>query len=185
MRNSTLCLGCGFRMPVRAPEVHAHSDCVAFVLPVRFVAALPIGELQFRQHFLLPATKTVPDPEATPRICLPEDGEEDAVPQLGLRTTVRRACALHALRRCRTLAADATTTPRCGAWWSRVPDALLSVHTLAPLLLMAADCGDMQRVRALVACVQRVDVQCPLHPEEAEMAPHLGGQLFNQVIFDL
>jgi hypothetical protein len=33
---------------------------------------------------------------------------------------------------------------------------------------------------ALVECIERVNKDCPLHPIEAEMAPHQGGQLFNQ-----
>jgi len=32
-----------------------------------------------------------------------------------------------------------------------------------------------------LTCIRKVDWNCPLHPIESEMAPHIEGQIFNQV----
>jgi len=100
-----------------------------------------------------------------------------------IRTHILQNCALSYLRICRQLYNP--SGPRCQNWWKQIPDSLLSIHSIAQLFLLSANCNkeknSPKEMLKLIKCIRKVDWNCPLHPIESEMAPHIEGQIFNQV----
>uniref|UniRef100_A0A914GTQ2 EGF-like domain-containing protein n=1 Tax=Globodera rostochiensis TaxID=31243 RepID=A0A914GTQ2_GLORO len=194
--NFTLCLGCGFRQPLRLrslPSVPSHCGALSVALP--FSASVPSGgSLSFRQ-FLLITRSELNDEDgisggegARKGICYRTEEEDDVgeaipVPQLARRSPIFRSCPKSKLRRCQSLFRP--PGPKCQHWWAQLPDDLLTVHTVAQFLLLSVECrregAGLERMEKLIECITSVDNACPLHPSEVEMAPHRGGQLFNQI----
>ncbi|KAL3121765.1 hypothetical protein niasHT_001993 [Heterodera trifolii] len=191
--NATLCLGCGFRLRLRLrsfPSVPSH--CAALSVPFSFSASLPSGgSIPFRQFFLITAAINEEKDGILKRewpnkgICHSEEdgGRKGELPHVALRSPIFRSCPQSKLRRCQSLFHP--PGPKCAQWWAQLPDDLLTVHTVAQFLLLSVHCrregADLEEMAALIECIEAVDRDCPLHPSEAEMAPHRGAQLFNQM----
>ncbi|CAK5077598.1 unnamed protein product [Meloidogyne enterolobii] len=121
-----------------------------------------------------------------PRICHQKEDENvdgQGLLPFGFRTHILQNCALSHLRICRQLYNP--SGPRCQNWWKQIPDSLLSVHSIAQFILLSVNCNkeknSPKEMLKLIKCIRKVDWNCPLHPIESEMAPHIEGQIFNQV----
>uniref|UniRef100_A0A915E9I2 EGF-like domain-containing protein n=1 Tax=Ditylenchus dipsaci TaxID=166011 RepID=A0A915E9I2_9BILA len=189
--NSTipaLCTGCGYRLPIRIlqnpnPESQ-NSNCNTYAIPIPFTYTIPGLPQTFRS-----STFAVIDARADSSTSKPFMCSSDF--ELAQKTSLVIDCATAKLRECRKLYfSQPTSTPMCDSQWSNIPDDLLSIHTYAQYLLLAAKCQmfgvDFGLVKQMIRCISTMDFDCPINEPNVDKSTALidpglfAGQLFNQ-----
>ncbi|KAI1719719.1 EGF-like domain containing protein [Ditylenchus destructor] len=188
-----LCVGCGYRLLVRAEKKSLESgkhngQCNAYYIKFPFLYTVPGIAVTFRSE----ATAIVDTRSDGTKPVLCRSSESDITP-LAEKTHLVMDCGRAKLKECRKLLylSQRATTSECDSQWNAIPDDLLSIHTYAQFLLLAAKCRmvgvDFEAVQQLLSCVLTMDFDCPSTMPSAPQRPLIDpslfkGQLFNEQI---